>query len=48
MTDKEQSFEEWLAEERARLDKGFSFEAQPGSAASNPGSAGRWLLIPIQ
>ena len=43
MADKEQSLEEWLAEERARLDKGFSFESQPSSAASKPG-AGEEIL----
>ena len=39
MVDKKQSYEEWLAEERARLDKGFSFEPQPSSEASAPGTA---------
>ncbi len=39
MADKEQSLEEWLAEEQARLDKGFSFEPQPSSEASGPGPA---------
>lgn len=29
----EQSLEAWLAEERKRLEEGFSFEAQPGSEA---------------
>jgi hypothetical protein len=35
----DQSLEEWLAEERARLDKGFTFEPQPTSAPSQPGTA---------
>ncbi|MBL7063028.1 MAG: hypothetical protein ISS49_02320 [Anaerolineae bacterium] len=39
MADKEQSLEEWLAEEQARLDKGFTFKPQPSSAASKPGAA---------
>jgi hypothetical protein len=39
MADKKQSYEEWLAEEQARLDKGFSFEPQPSSEASAPGAA---------
>jgi len=43
MTDKEQSYKEWLAEEQARLEKGFSFEAPPSSAASKPGPAGEIL-----
>lgn len=43
MADKEQSLKEWLAEERARLDKGFSFEPKPGPAASKPG-AGEEIL----
>jgi hypothetical protein len=38
MTDKEQNLEDWLAEEQARLDKGFSFEPKPGSEASKPGA----------
>jgi len=38
MADEEQSHEEWLAAERARLDKGFTFEPQPSSAASKPGA----------
>jgi hypothetical protein len=37
--EKELSHEEWLAEERARLEKGFAFEPQPSSAASEPGPA---------
>jgi len=32
----EKSLEEWMAEERARLDKGFSFEPQPTSGSSAP------------
>ncbi len=43
MPEQEQSFEEWLAEERARLDEGFSFEPQPSSTASKPG-AGEEIL----
>lgn len=43
MTDKGQSFEEWLAEERARLDKGFSPELQPISTASKTGAGGEIL-----
>jgi hypothetical protein len=38
MTDKEQNLEDWLAEEQARLDKGFSFEPKPSSEASKPGA----------
>lgn len=40
MADKEQSLQEWLAEEQARLDKGFTFEPQPSSTASKPSAAG--------
>ncbi len=36
---KDQSLDEWLAEEQARLDKGFTFEPQPTSAPSQPGTA---------
>ena len=36
---KDQSLDEWLAEERARLDKGFTFEPQPTSAPIQPGTA---------
>jgi len=43
MTDKEQSLEEWMAEERARLDKGFSFEPQSTSGASKPGAGDQVL-----
>jgi hypothetical protein len=39
MTDKEKSLEEWMAEEQARLDKGFTFEPKPDSGASKPGPA---------
>jgi hypothetical protein len=39
MPDEEKSLEEWLAEERARLDKGFTFEPKPSSAASKPAAA---------
>jgi len=42
-TDKEKSREEWLAEEQARLEKGFSYEPQPTSGASKP-SAGDQVL----
>lgn len=35
----EQSREEWLEAERARLEKGFTFEPKPTSAASGPGPA---------
>jgi len=40
VADKEQSLQEWLAEEQARLDKGFTFEPQPSSTASKPSAAG--------
>ena len=43
MTDKDKSLEEWLAEEQARLDEGFTFEPKPSSAASKPG-AGEEIL----
>jgi len=43
VTDDKQSHEEWLAAERARLDKGFSFEPQPSSAASKPSPADQAL-----
>ncbi len=36
MADQEQSIEEWLAEERARLDEGFKFEPKPSSQVSKP------------
>ena len=36
MTDKEQSFEEWLAEERSRLDKGFFLKRNPVLQQANP------------
>jgi hypothetical protein len=35
----EQSREEWLAEERERLEKGFSFEPQPAPEGVTPGPA---------
>ena len=41
MTDEEKSLKEWLAEERARIDKGFTFEPPPSSQASKPSSAGQ-------
>ena len=34
-----QTHEEWLAAERARLEKGFTFEPKPPSAPSKPGTA---------
>ncbi len=43
MADQEQSIEEWLAEEKARLDKGFTFESKPSSQTSKPGAAGSIL-----
>ena len=43
MADKGQSHEEWLTEERARLDRGFSFEPEPTSAPSEPSAAGQAL-----
>ncbi len=43
MADKDKSLEEWLAEEQARLDEGFTFEPKPSSAASKPG-AGEEIL----
>jgi len=36
MADEEKSLEEWLAEERARLDEGFSFEPPPTSTTDKP------------
>lgn len=39
MTDEKNGLEEWMAEERARLDKGFAFEPKPSSEASKPGAA---------
>ena len=35
----EQTHEEWLAAERARLERGFAFEPKPSSAPSKPGTA---------
>jgi len=43
MADKEQSLKEWLAEEQARLDKGFTFEPKPVSQTSKPGTAAEIL-----
>ncbi|HEY73350.1 MAG: hypothetical protein DRJ03_14275 [Chloroflexi bacterium] len=43
MADQEQSLKEWLAEEKARLDKGFTFEPKPSSQTSEPGAAGAIL-----
>ena len=43
MGDREKSHEEWMAEERARLDKGFSFEPEPTSAPDGPGAGGQVL-----
>jgi hypothetical protein len=40
-TDEEKSLEEWMAEERERLDKGFTYEPQPISSPSKPGTAGQ-------
>jgi hypothetical protein len=39
MTDEEKSLEEWIEEERARLDKGFTYEPKPSSATSKPAAA---------
>jgi len=39
LSDKEQSLEEWMAEEQARLDKGFTYEPKPSSETSKPGAA---------
>ncbi len=40
--DEEKSLQEWIEEERARLDKGFTYEPQPSSSeADKPGSAGQ-------
>jgi len=39
MTDEEKSLEEWMEEERARLDKGFTFEPKPSDAPSKPDTA---------
>lgn len=43
MTDTKESREEWLAEERERLKKGFTFEPQPSSAPSEPPAADQVL-----
>ena len=37
-TGDEKSLEEWIAEERERLDKGFTYEPQPISSPSKPGA----------
>jgi hypothetical protein len=39
MADEEQSLEEWMEEEQARLKKGFTHEPKPGSEAGKPGTA---------
>lgn len=39
MAEEEQSLEEWLAEERARLKEGFSYETEPSSDATERGHA---------
>jgi hypothetical protein len=36
MTDEKKSFEEWMAEEQARLDKGFEYEPEPSSGEGKP------------
>jgi len=36
MTEEEKDLEEWLAEERARLDKGFAFGPKPSSGEDRP------------
>ena len=38
-SENEQSLEDWLAEERARLDKGFSFEPPPPTADASAGTS---------
>ncbi len=43
MTDQENNLEEWMAEERERLQKGFTFEPQPTSGPSEP-TAGDQML----
>ena len=43
MADEEQSFEEWLAEERARLDEGFSFDPEPTATRAKPSGADQAL-----
>lgn len=37
--DEELTHEEWLAAERARLEKGFAYEPRPSSAPAKPGTA---------
>lgn len=39
MGDKKQSLEEWLAEEQARLDEGFTYEPKPVEAGETSGAA---------
>jgi predicted Zn-ribbon and HTH transcriptional regulator len=39
MADEEKNLEEWIEEERARLDKGFTYEPKPSSQAGKPSSA---------
>jgi predicted Zn-ribbon and HTH transcriptional regulator len=39
MEDKKQSLEEWLAEEQARLDEGFTYEPAPSTSAESSGTA---------
>ena len=36
MADEKQSLEEWMEEERARLEKGFTYESKPASQPSGP------------
>jgi len=43
MADEEKNLEEWLAEEQARLDKGFTIEPKHGSGTGKPG-AGEEIL----
>lgn len=43
MADNEQTLQEWLAKEQARLDEGFTFEPKPSSQASKPDVAGEIL-----
>jgi len=43
MAEKEQSLEEWLAAERERLDRGFTFEPEPSSTPGGSGAADQAL-----
>ena len=43
MTDEKKSLEEWMAEEQARLDKGFEYEPVPSSGEGKP-STGEEVL----